>query len=320
MAEVLGIVASGIAVGQLASEVTSSIITLKGYWDQVKEATSEIRQLLLELDSLNLILRHIQNDQHRENVPTLGSTKICVDQTWKLCKEGSDELNGLVGELAEKIDRKTGWRKKAGAAKVVLKKEEMKLIKRRMKNAIRLLSLAHQCHTNAMIQLQPDIIVARLSHTINSTTSIFPHDRNATLEWLNSASIVPETQSKTGAGNGTVETSPVDILVRRQYQHWGKSLSRVQFLIGSLQYWSKYETPRGRQRLTMTTKYQCPTWLSERAWDVTAIYQSHRGWRFYLRSYRELPNNHEIFKFVRNGDIASLKHMLATGQGYITAK
>ena len=147
MAEVLGIVASGIAAGQLASEVTSSIIKLKRYWDQVKETPNEIRQLLLEIDSLNVILCHIQNDQHGENVLALASTKICVDQTLKLCKEGSDELGGLVRELAEKIDGKTGWRKKAGAAKVVLKKEEIKLIKRRMKNAIRLLSLAYQCHT-----------------------------------------------------------------------------------------------------------------------------------------------------------------------------
>lgn len=147
MAEVLGIVASGIAVGQLASEVTSSIIKLKGYWDQVKEPPSEIRQLLLEIDSLNLILCHIQNDQREENILALGSTKVCVDQTLKLCKEGSDELGGLVRELVEKIDWKTGWRKKAGTAKEVLKKEEIKLIKRRMKNAIRLLSLAYQCHT-----------------------------------------------------------------------------------------------------------------------------------------------------------------------------
>ena len=144
MAEALGVVASGIAVGQLAGQITSSVIKLKGYWDQVKEAPEQIRQLLLEIDSLNLILRHIKDDLSIRD-PTSGS--ICVDQSLKLCKEGADELSNLVDELAEKIEGKSGWRKKARAAKVVLKKEDIKRLKRRMKNAVRLLSLAYQCHT-----------------------------------------------------------------------------------------------------------------------------------------------------------------------------
>lgn len=146
MAEVLGTVASGAAVGQLAGEITSSIIKLKGYWDQVKDAPGEIRQLLLEIDSLNSILRHIEQDQNQAGLSEL-SPKICVKQSLKLCKQGAEELNGLLSELAMKIDKNTGWRRKAGASKVVLKREEIKKLKRRMKNAIRLLSLAYQCYT-----------------------------------------------------------------------------------------------------------------------------------------------------------------------------
>lgn len=145
MAEVLGIVASGIAVGQLASEVTSSIIKLKGYWDQVKDAPGEIQQLLLEIDSLNLILSHIEQNQDRAELSGL-SQNICVEQSLKLCKQGAEELSCLVSELAVKIDGKTGWKRKAGASKVVLRREEVKTLKRRMKNAIRLLSLAYQCY------------------------------------------------------------------------------------------------------------------------------------------------------------------------------
>jgi hypothetical protein len=57
-----------------------------------------------------------------------------------------------VSELAVKIDGKKGWRRKAGASKVVLKREEVKKVKRRMKNAIRLLSLAYQCHTKRVFE------------------------------------------------------------------------------------------------------------------------------------------------------------------------
>ena len=144
MAEVLGAVASGIAVGQLAGQVASSIIKLKHYWDQVKDASEEIRHLMLEIDSLNLILGHIGDDVSVSN-PYFD--KLCVEQSLKLCREGAVELNILVTELAEKVDGKRGMKKKWGGAKVVLRKEDIKKLKKRMKTAISLLSLAYQCHT-----------------------------------------------------------------------------------------------------------------------------------------------------------------------------
>jgi hypothetical protein len=118
----------------------------------VKDAPSEIRQLLLEIDSLNLILRHIQDDQARLAASGALLGTIYLEQSLKLCKEGAVELNGLVVELAKKIEGKSGWRRKAGAAKMALKREEVKRLKRRMKNAIRLLSLAYQCHTKCVFE------------------------------------------------------------------------------------------------------------------------------------------------------------------------
>jgi hypothetical protein len=147
MAEVLGVVASGISVAQIAGNVASTIAKLKRYWDQVKESPAEIAYLLREIESLGLILSHIRNDQARQTLPPLVSDNICVQQSLKLCTEGADELASLVEELAEKIEGKTGWRKRTASVKVVLRKEDIKRLKRRMKNAIRLLTLSYQCHT-----------------------------------------------------------------------------------------------------------------------------------------------------------------------------
>jgi hypothetical protein len=56
-----------------------------------------------------------------------------------------------VSELAEKINGKTGWRRKAGGVKVVLRYEKLKRLKKRMKSAVNLLSLAYQCHTKEVL-------------------------------------------------------------------------------------------------------------------------------------------------------------------------
>ena len=147
MAEVLGVVASGIAVSQIAGQVTKSIFKLKQYWDQVQDAPDEIKYLLREIDSLNLILNHIQSDKATQTTSSIPVDNLCIQQSLQFCKEGADELRGLVDELAGKIDCKRGWRKKVGSVKVVLKKDDIKKLKKRMKHAVQLLQLSYQWHT-----------------------------------------------------------------------------------------------------------------------------------------------------------------------------
>ena len=73
IAEVLGAVASGIAIGQLAASIARSIIAIKEGWSQVQDAPSEIDNLIRQIDSLNRILQHIEDDQSREDIKKLKS-------------------------------------------------------------------------------------------------------------------------------------------------------------------------------------------------------------------------------------------------------
>jgi hypothetical protein len=146
MAEVLGVVASGIAVTQLASQVASNIVKLKNYWGQIKDAPAEIEYLLREIDALNHVLSHIQQDQVGMGSSSVNNTPH-LEQSLELCQQGAEELGALVFELAKKVDGKHGLKQKLGSAKVVLKKDELKRLKSRLKSAVRLLSLSYQCHT-----------------------------------------------------------------------------------------------------------------------------------------------------------------------------
>lgn len=147
MAEALGVVASGVAVAQLASQVASSIVKLKTFWEQVKDVPTEIRYLLFEIDSWNLILSRIQQDLERPSNSPLASDTFYLAQSLDLCRQGSDALKVLVIELAAKVERKSGLKQTLGSAKVALKSEDLKRLKRRMKSAVRLLSLSLQCYT-----------------------------------------------------------------------------------------------------------------------------------------------------------------------------
>jgi len=143
MAEILGVVSSGIAVTQLASSVATSIIVLKGYFEQIKDAPAELQNLVEEIESLNVILSHIAADQSRTRIVD----NLCMQRSLELCKKGVKELSESVEELRRKVEGKSKFQRQIGKVKVVLRKEEIKRLKRRMKSAVRLLSLAYQCHT-----------------------------------------------------------------------------------------------------------------------------------------------------------------------------
>ncbi len=147
MAEVIGAVASGIAIAQLAGSIASSIIKLKGFWSQMNDAPAEISHLLRQLDSFNLILQHMQHDQPEQNIPELSGQNLCMRRSLELCGECADELSTLVNHLDAKLRGKKGIRKKIGSANVVINKEYIRNLERGLDSAMQMLSLAYQFHT-----------------------------------------------------------------------------------------------------------------------------------------------------------------------------
>jgi hypothetical protein len=135
MAEVVAIVASGISIAQIAGSVASSVAKINDYWNQIKAAPNDIKHLLREIDSLSLILRHIQDDFTRSALPDVVFDNSCTWRTLELCQSCAIKLEELVNKLAEDIEGKTKLRKRFGSLRAVLKNGDIKGLKRRLKNA-----------------------------------------------------------------------------------------------------------------------------------------------------------------------------------------
>ncbi|TGO64492.1 hypothetical protein BOTNAR_0088g00220 [Botryotinia narcissicola] len=141
MAEVLGTIASGISIAQLAGNLASSIIKLKNYWDQIQDAPDDIAFLVQEIESYHAILRSILEKQAQLTVscqPTGGF----FDQSIKLCQNASLKLDGLVNALTKDIDSNRKWKRTMGSANILLKADQSKKLKKRIKNATRSMRLA----------------------------------------------------------------------------------------------------------------------------------------------------------------------------------
>jgi DNA anti-recombination protein RmuC len=120
MAEALGVVASDISIVQLAGQIATSIAKFRGYWAQVKQAPSDIENLMGQIDSLSLLITQIHGDR--------GALGWDLDHSYmrhylNRCEESSKELQLLVNDLERLLEREGKWKRKVRALKVVFKKK-----------------------------------------------------------------------------------------------------------------------------------------------------------------------------------------------------
>ncbi|MCJ1461286.1 hypothetical protein MMC28_011668 [Mycoblastus sanguinarius] len=146
MAELVGVVASGISIGTLAAQITSSIVKLKTYWDEVQDAPEDIQDLIGEVEDLYLLLADLEEDQKRNPVSSLVLDNTSISSCLSHCKQGADRLKELADDLSTDFDARSKLRKKWASTKVVLKKDKLERYRKKLERAIRLLSLSHQIY------------------------------------------------------------------------------------------------------------------------------------------------------------------------------
>lgn len=147
MAEAIGIVASSITIGTLATGITSSIFRLKSYWDQIQDAPDDIRDLLEELEDLGYIIADIEEDQQQNPMSSIILDSTSSSRCLQRCRQGVDRLKDLADDLCTDIGSSNRLRCKRASTKVLLKKAQIERLRARLERAVRLLSLSHQLYT-----------------------------------------------------------------------------------------------------------------------------------------------------------------------------
>jgi len=141
MAEVIGIVASGIAIGQATAGITSSLLKLKSLWNELRDVPEDLQHLAQELEIVYLVLAKNEDlgilDSHSN---ALRSLQLAI----QLANDGAKELKTLVDDLQAQLRPNQRWKGNILAAKCVLKRDQISRLKSRMERSIRPLTLANQ--------------------------------------------------------------------------------------------------------------------------------------------------------------------------------
>jgi len=111
MAEIVGVVASGIAVTQLATGIINSAQKLRQIWREARDAPWDIEGALKEVDILDqslLILQHgLENRAQEPN------SVAVVERSLELCQKAAKNLNVIVSKLSVEPGTRFARRQKA---------------------------------------------------------------------------------------------------------------------------------------------------------------------------------------------------------------
>ncbi|KAF7898094.1 hypothetical protein EAF00_004540 [Botryotinia globosa] len=222
MAEVLGTIASGIRIAQLAGNLASSIIKLKNYWDKIQDTPDDIGVLVHKIESHHAILRSILEKQAQLTVsgqPTGGF----FDQSMKLCQNASLKLDGLVNALTTDINSNRKWKRTMGSANVLLKAEQLKKLKKGMKNATRSMYLAISWQMNTVLQQQSSTFTSNIQASLDLFLQHWQNQLlNSEVSWptfstkasmgsvvlAQPANITPEVKTRLPVDNDIYEQEP----------------------------------------------------------------------------------------------------------------
>ncbi|KAI0104244.1 hypothetical protein GGR51DRAFT_522106 [Nemania sp. FL0031] len=287
MAETLGVAASGIAVFQVATQVGTSIIKLKQLWDDLRDAPSSIRDLLNQIECLDPAIWEADHTFSHANLPPMFWDNSIAKQSTEYCHKALNSLTEVVEELALQINGTGKLRRKVASAKVVLKKEQLNRLERRLQNAAMMLNLAQQSYLLALTRIQPHIIIQGFTE-------------------IAAPLIVQSLQNNVGLGR----VGDLDTPQSQPLYEGSKSVNDCEPKTQALTR-RRYPNPRDA---TSTIRFRLPTWLYRTTWELQSS-GSYGDWKFNLRCYRTVPSNSEVLYIARSGDPKDLEILFASGQG-----
>ncbi|KAL2808586.1 hypothetical protein BJX63DRAFT_435951 [Aspergillus granulosus] len=133
MAEILGLVSGSITV----AETGSAVLKLKRLWNEL----SLVHPLLTETET------ELQGDER------LLTSSRAARLSWTYCKKILWDLDGLAHDLRQQIESKRRMTRGKARVKIILGKETIRDVQKRMQDALQLLGIAQQtyimqsCHT-----------------------------------------------------------------------------------------------------------------------------------------------------------------------------
>lgn len=141
MAEVIGLIASGISIGALVVQISETVQKLNTFYASVQNAPKDIKDTLDELEIFSQILLDLKDDfEERCKINAKGGM-VVVERCLRSCEAAAEELTAILMQLDHGLFV-GGARRHWASIKRVLKKETINEMHSRLERAKSMLNLA----------------------------------------------------------------------------------------------------------------------------------------------------------------------------------
>ncbi|KAI1323454.1 hypothetical protein F5Y16DRAFT_345603 [Xylariaceae sp. FL0255] len=270
---------------QVVAGIGQAINKLHKLWCMVKDVPHEIIDLMNQIDCLYPTLIELEYDLSPENTHTIPPNAFLLRRTITYCRKALYDLDSLTQELSGAV-YSTRYRKKLACLKVILKKELLQSLKKRLDCAVKVLILVQQTYLIALTRAQPDLIIRKWAQFAeqNAATNQRP---NSNLESnIKSLSPVKDQQGLHHGGCSSQSTI-----------FWQK-------LFGFIKFRNSHKGYR--------VSVDIPSWLSNISWELHGSWTM-GSWTYTLQSYTRRPWESQVFQIAQYGSSLELKRMFADG-------
>ncbi|KAI1172181.1 hypothetical protein F4777DRAFT_601819 [Nemania sp. FL0916] len=145
MAEVVGVISGAITIAQVAMSIGKVVIRLNRQWSMVKDIPADILDLMRQIECLYPTFVETETIFSKD-ISASASHQLMLQRAVIYCHQALDHLNDLAKELDTAIstvkNRRTLLR-----LKILLKKDLLERLERRLERAVRTLTLIHAGYT-----------------------------------------------------------------------------------------------------------------------------------------------------------------------------
>ncbi|KAJ8061664.1 hypothetical protein OCU04_009465 [Sclerotinia nivalis] len=277
MAEEFGVAGSAVGITSLAIQLGDGILKLKSFWDAVKDAPKEILYILDELDTTHLLLKEIEDSLGNQTRSPAAAKSL------RLCQKGMNILNNTVKELDEEMRKRKKW----GGVKMVMKKELLEKMEKRLERANSLMTMAHQNYIESLSKSRHDEQVKLAELHFSELMNI----QNALQSLTSAGSTCIAQQQMVDTNTSSSSNTPTE--------KDATSASRAAKAL------SKHDK-------ILNAKLRLPFFSG--VWELYGYRQSTSGWTFNFKTYNVIPLNAPIMELAWKGDIVGMQQLFETRQ------
>ncbi|RXG42336.1 hypothetical protein VDGE_09609 [Verticillium dahliae] len=299
MAEIVGLVASSIALAQVVGKIGGGVLKLKRMWDEVKDVPEAIQDLFKRLELILPMVARIARDI--ETGATLFEDMEAVESCILSCQQVISDEATMMNDLIVQIDATKRARRVRDFVRVALKRDVLERHEKKLEVMIQILLPVHSEYSRACTKAIPTAVVQHLSAS-GYVAKQRRGEKNDVEE--RDLSLEPwRKQNGLSTYRGMSLPSSTLELPWKGQSFFGSftSASRTsQIVHGS----SKYDITERAFRL------QPPRWLAQHAWELRVL----SGWQLHFRAYNFVPDRSPAFISVVCGDMNTLLRLFKGGK------